>query len=89
MEEILTVIPETLSNFLAELPCNARIEIYIEDDGLDYEVYEGTKLNLPVELLMYYGYAEIEVFDEYGNKIEGGFVNTNLSIYIRGNNDNN
>lgn len=83
------MIPETLSNFLAELPCNARIEIYIEDDGLDYEVYEGTKLNLPVELLMYYGYAEIEVFDEYGNKIEGGFVNTNLSIYIRGNNDNN
>lgn len=80
---------ETLSNFLAELPCNARIEIYIEDDGLDYSVYEGPNLNLPVELLMYYGYAEIEVFDEHGNKIEGGFVNTNLSIYIRGDNDNN
>lgn len=74
---------ETLSNFLAELPCNARIEIYIEDDGLDYEVYEGTNLNLPVELLMYYGYAEIEVYDEYGNKIEGGCGNTNLSIYIK------
>lgn len=40
---------ETMSNFLAELPCNARIEIYIEDDGLDYSVYEGTNLNLPVE----------------------------------------
>jgi hypothetical protein len=63
-----------------------QIEIYTADNSL---VYEGTNLNLPDEVLNQFGDAEIEVFDEYGNKIEGGFVNTNLSIYIRGEHDNN
>lgn len=77
---------ETLSNFLAGLYGETQIEIYTADNDL---VYEGTNLNLPDGILNQFGDAEIEVFDEYGNKIEGGFVNTNLSIYIRGNNDNN
>ena len=77
---------ETLSNFLAGLYGETQIEIYTADNSL---VYEGTNLNLPDGILNQFGDAEIEVFDEYGNKIEGGFVNTNLSIYIRGEHDNN
>lgn len=77
---------ETLSNFLAGLYGETQIEIYTADNSL---VYEGTNLNLPDGVLEQFGDAEIEVFDEYGNKIEGGFVNTNLSIYIRGEHDNN
>lgn len=77
---------ETLSNFLAGLYGETQIEIYTADNNL---VYEGTNLNLPDGILNQFGDAEIEVFDEYGNKIEGGFVNTNLSIYIRGEHDNN
>lgn len=77
---------ETLSNFLAGVYGETQIEIYTADNDL---VYEGTNLNLPDGILNQFGDAEIEVFDEYGNKIEGGFVNTNLSIYIRGGNDNN
>ena len=70
---------ETLSNFLAGLYGETQIEIYTADNSL---VYEGTNLNLPDGILNQFGDAEIEVFDEYGNKIEGGFVNTNLSIYL-------
>lgn len=80
------MIPETLSNFLAGLYGETQIEIYTADNDL---VYEGTNLSLPDGILNQFGDAEIEVRDEYGNKIEGGFVNTNLSIYIRGGNDNN
>ena len=71
--------PETLSNFLAGLYGETQIEIYTADNSL---VYEGTNLNLPDIILDRLGNAEIEVFDEYGNEIEGGFVNTNLSIYL-------
>lgn len=77
---------ETLSNFLAGLYGEMLIEIFTTDDDC---VYSGSNLNLPDGILNQFGDAEIEVFDEYGNKIEGGFVNTNLSIYIRGGNDNN
>lgn len=77
---------ETLSNFLAGLYGEMLIEIFTADDDC---VYSGSNLSLPDGILNQFGDAEIEVFDEYGNKIEGGFVNKNLSIYIRGGNDNN
>lgn len=77
---------ETLSNFLAGLYGETLIEIFTTDDDC---VYSGSNFTLPDGILNQFGDAEIEVFDEHGNKIEGGFVNTNLSIYIRGDNDNN